>query len=133
MSTPTHVWPTLIYDDAPAAIAFLCEAFGFETVADFRREGDERIVEHAQLRWPFGGGVMLGTANKDDSAFSTRPVGMAATYVVCTDPDELFARATAQGATVVMALTDQPYGSRDFSVRDPEGNIWAFGTYAGES
>ena len=28
-----------------------------------------------------------------------------------------------------MALTDLDYGSRDFSVRDPEGNLWSFGTY----
>jgi hypothetical protein len=24
---------------------------------------------------------------------------------------------------------DTDYGSRDFTVRDPEGNLWAFGTY----
>jgi len=29
-----------------------------------------------------------------------------------------------------MELTDTDYGSRDFAVRDPEGNIWSFGTYA---
>ena len=29
-----------------------------------------------------------------------------------------------------MELTDTDYGSRDFSVRDPEGNVWSFGTYA---
>ena len=28
-----------------------------------------------------------------------------------------------------MGLTDTDYGSRDFSVRDPEGNLWSFGTY----
>lgn len=127
----THVWPGLIYDDAPAAIRFLDEAFGFTVAADYRREGDERIVEHAELRWPPGGGIMLGSANKDDRAFSRRPTGAASTYVVCDEPDALFVRAVARGATVVMELTDQPYGSREFAVRDPEGNIWSFGTYAG--
>ena len=29
-----------------------------------------------------------------------------------------------------MHVTD--YGSRDFAVRDPEGNRWSFGTYRGE-
>ena len=43
----------------------------------------------------------------------------------------LFARATAAGARVAMALTDLDYGSRDFQVLDPEGNRWAFGTYRG--
>lgn len=47
------------------------------------------------------------------------------------DPDGVFARAAEAGAEVVMLLTDQDYGSRDFSVRDPDGNIWSFGTYRG--
>jgi uncharacterized glyoxalase superfamily protein PhnB len=29
-----------------------------------------------------------------------------------------------------MELQDQDYGSRDYAVRDPEGFVWAFGTYA---
>jgi uncharacterized glyoxalase superfamily protein PhnB len=53
-------------------------------------------------------------------------------YVVCTEPDALFARATAAGASVVRGLADEDYGSRGFTVRDPEGNLWSFGTYAGE-
>jgi len=28
-----------------------------------------------------------------------------------------------------MEPTDQDYGSRDFAVRDPERNVWSFGTY----
>jgi uncharacterized glyoxalase superfamily protein PhnB len=31
----------------------------------------------------------------------------------------------------VRGLRDEDYGSRGFSVLDPEGNIWSFGTYAG--
>ena len=33
------------------------------------------------------------------------------------------------GAEVTRELTDQEYGSRDFGVRDLEGNHWSFGTY----
>jgi uncharacterized glyoxalase superfamily protein PhnB len=29
-------------------------------------------------------------------------------------------------------LKDEDYGSRGFTVSDPEGNLWSFGTYAGE-
>jgi uncharacterized glyoxalase superfamily protein PhnB len=43
--------------------------------------------------------------------------------------DALHDRAKAAGAAIVMPLTDQDYGSRDFSVRDPEGHLWGFGTY----
>jgi uncharacterized glyoxalase superfamily protein PhnB len=35
------------------------------------------------------------------------------------------------GAVVVAGLNEKDYGSRDFSVRDPEGNQWSFGTYRG--
>jgi uncharacterized glyoxalase superfamily protein PhnB len=34
------------------------------------------------------------------------------------------------GAEIVMPPTDQDCGSRDFTARDPEGNVWSFGTYA---
>lgn len=130
-SITTAIWPILSYRDAPAAIAFLCDAFGFEQRAVYTRDGDDAVVEHGELRWPLGGGVMLGTAGKDDSPFGQRRPGNDSVYVVCDDPDTLFARATGAGAEVVRPLGDTDYGSRDFVVRDPEGNLWSFGTYAG--
>jgi uncharacterized glyoxalase superfamily protein PhnB len=129
-NAPT-VWPVLSYRDAPAAIAFLVEAFGFVERAVHARPGDAAVVEHAELRWPLGGGVMLGTAGKDDSVFGRRPSGSDCVYVVCRDPDDLFRRAEGAGAEVVRGLVDEDYGSRGFTVRDPEGTLWSFGTYAG--
>lgn len=129
--TTTHVWPGLTYRDAPAAIRFLETAFGFELRACYTRDGDPAIVEHAEMGWPAGGGIMFGTSGKDDSAFGRRQPGHSSVYVVCDDPDGLFARATAAGAELVRGLVDEDYGSRGFTVRDPEGNIWSFGTYAG--
>lgn len=129
--TPTAVWPIISYRDAPAGIAFLAEAFGFVAAAVYTRESDPSIVEHAELRWPEGGGVMLGTAGKDETAFGRRQPGNDSVYVVCTDPDALFVRATAAGATMVQELKDEDYGSRGFTVEDPEGNLWSFGTYRG--
>jgi uncharacterized glyoxalase superfamily protein PhnB len=130
-NSPT-VWPVLTYPDARAAIAFLVSAFGFEERAVYARDDDPDIVEHAELRWPLGGGVMLGTTGKDDSPFGRRRPGNDSVYVVCDDPDGLFARATAAGAEVVAGLRDEDYGSRGFTARDPAGNPWSFGTYAGE-
>lgn len=127
---PPTVWPCLSYRDARAAIAFLGDAFGFETVAVYTHDDPNR-VDHAELRWPLGGGVMLGSAGRDDSAFGRRAPGNDSIYVVCDDPDALFARATAAGAEVVRGLVDEDYGSRGFTVRDPEGNLWSFGTYRG--
>jgi uncharacterized glyoxalase superfamily protein PhnB len=128
----TSVWPILSYRDARAGIGFLTGAFGFEERAVYARDDDPQVVEHAELAWPLGGGVMLGTAGKDDSPFGRRLPGNDCVYVVCDDPDGLFARATAAGAEVVLGLKDEDYGSRGFTVRDPEGNLWSFGTYRGE-
>jgi uncharacterized glyoxalase superfamily protein PhnB len=127
----THIWPILSYRDARAALAFLTEAFGFEERAVYAREDDPDVIEHAELRWPLGGGIMFGTAGKDDSPFGQRQPGNDSVYVVCDDPDGLFERATKGGAEVVRGLRDEDYGSRGFTVRDPEGNLWSFGTYAG--
>jgi len=58
-----------------------------------------------------------------------QPPGTSSVYVVIDDADALHDRVVAAGGDVVAPLTDQDYGSRDFTVRDPEGNIWSFGTY----
>lgn len=130
-TTGTAVWPCLSFLDAHAMIAFLTEAFGFEKSAAYTRENDPAVVEHGELRWPPGGGVMFGSAGKDDTPFGQRKPGNDSLYLVCEDPDGLFARATAAGAEVVLGLRDEDYGSRGFTVRDPEGNLWSFGTYGG--
>lgn len=132
MGNPAFVWACLNYRDAPAAIRFLTEALGFVSTADYRAQGDEAKVEHAELVWPEGGGVMLGTADRAGTEFERMPTGCASTYVVTDRPDELFERATAAGAEVARGLVDEDYGSRGFSVRDPEGNVWSFGTYRGQ-
>jgi uncharacterized glyoxalase superfamily protein PhnB len=128
----TSVWPILTYRDGRAAIAFLGKAFGFEERAVYARDDDPSVIEHAELRWPRGGGIMLGSAGKDDSPFGRRQPGNDSVYIVCDDPDALFDRATGAGAEVMRGLRDEEYGSRGFTVRDPEGNLWSFGTYAGE-
>jgi uncharacterized glyoxalase superfamily protein PhnB len=121
---PPQVWPTLIARDARALIKFLVDAFGFQETAVYG-EGD--VVHHAELAWPPGGGVMMGSADPG----SADP-GTLRTYTVCDDPDTLFKRAVEHGAAVIFEPRDQDYGSREFSVRDPEGNRWSFGTYRGQ-
>lgn len=127
----TAVWPVLTFTDARASIAFLRDAFGFEEIAVYAQDEDPSAVVHGELRWPPGGGVMVTSAGGEDEPFHRTP-GAALVYLACDDPDALFARATAAGATLVRGLADEDYGSRGFSVRDPEGNIWSFGTYRGE-
>ena len=123
------IWPALAYADAPGAIRFLVEAFGFvETLVVPGEHGRE--IAHAELRWPEGGGVMLGSTS-DDSVFGRMKPGATSIYVVTGVPDALFERVTAAGAEVVRGLKDEDYGSRGFTVRDPEGTLWSFGTYRG--
>ena len=125
------IWPTLIYDDAPAAIKFL-KAIGFTEAIVVTNEDDSLVIEHCQLRWPEGGGVMLGTANRSGNEFSQRPTGCGAVYVVTADPDAVFVRAVAAGASEFRAMEDQDYGGRGGTLTDAEGNLWSFGDYKGE-
>ncbi len=120
------VWQTLRCRDADALIAHLTGLGFVETV----RHQDGGQVAHAELRWPEGGGVMLG--DHRPGGVWTREPGTAGTYVVTSRIDEVHERARAHGAEVVQELQDTDYGSREFAVRDPEGNLWSFGTYAGE-
>ncbi|GAA2866692.1 similarity with Glyoxalase/Bleomycin resistance protein [Actinoplanes cyaneus] len=126
---PPQVWPTLQAHDARSLIRFLVEAFGFEETVVYG-EGDR--VDHCQLDWPLGGGTMLGSAANrgPDDPCSLQP-GTFGAYVVTDEPDKLAERARAAGARIVREPFDTDYGSRDFAARDPEGNLWSFGTYRG--
>lgn len=127
------VWHTLSYDDASGAIDFLTTVFGFVSKAVYYADDERSKVAHAQLDWPPGGGIMLGSAPRPDGWPDIR--GKASGYcVVETDGavDEVFARATAAGMRVLREPTDQDYGGRSCVVLDPEGNQWSFGSYPGE-
>jgi uncharacterized glyoxalase superfamily protein PhnB len=131
-NTAPMVWPTLRARDARGLIRFLVEAFGFEEAAVYGEGGaDDGRVAHAELLWPLGGGIMLGSARTDPADPWALTPGTAGTYVVTDDVDALFARAVAAGATAVRKPEDTDYGSRECAVRDPEGNRWSFGTYRG--
>ena len=122
----TTFYPTLSYDDAAAAVEFLCTAFGFER-QEVMQAPDGRIA-HAELR--FGDGlVMLGSTRSDDYATS----GTQTVYVALDDTDAHHARAVEAGAEIVRPPFDTDYGSRDYAAKDPEGNVWAFGTYRPEA
>jgi uncharacterized glyoxalase superfamily protein PhnB len=126
-----QVWPTLRARDALGLIRFLVDAFGFEEAAVY---ADAGFVHHAELAWPAGGGIMVGSARATDSAdaVSASSPGTFGAYAVTDEPDALYERATRHGARVIHELTDTDYGSREFSVADPEGNRWSFGTYRGQ-
>lgn len=129
-----QVWPTLQAHDAPALIDFLVDVVGFRR--NTVMTDDDGRVAHAQLDWPPGGGIMLGSY-KPDGEWSRLP-GTFGGYVV-TGPDgsgtgiEVIAERAAQaGARIVVPLRETDYGSRETVLADPEGNLWSIGTYPGE-
>jgi uncharacterized glyoxalase superfamily protein PhnB len=123
-----RLYPALRYKNAGKMIDWLGEAFGFEVRA---RYGEGDIVHHAELT--FGSSmIMLGTVRSDDygkMVGEPGPSGGKSIYVAVDDADAAHARAKKAGATIIQDLTDRGYGSREFICRDPEGNVWSFGTY----
>jgi uncharacterized glyoxalase superfamily protein PhnB len=120
------IYVTLRYDDARAAIGYLTGTLGF--VEQHVYPADDGSVGHTELS--FGDGVvMLGTRSGTPDTFDT---GRAVVYLAVDSAESVDAhhdRAVAAGAEVVQELVDQPYGSREYAVRDPEGNIWSVGNY----
>jgi uncharacterized glyoxalase superfamily protein PhnB len=126
------IMPALRYKDAPAAIDWLCQVLGFEKKAVY--PGPNGTVGHAELT--LGGGMIMLGSQKDDAygrGFkSPSELGGTETrsaYVVVPDADAVYARAQAAGATVVRPIESMEYGSREFTVKDPEGHSWSVGTY----
>jgi uncharacterized glyoxalase superfamily protein PhnB len=130
--SPSTIMPTLRYRNAPAAIDWLCQVFGFERHAVY--EGASGTIGHAELTLN-GGMIMLGSAKDDEygsrfkspdevGGFETRSA-----YIVVPDADAVHARAVAAGAAIIRPLQNTDYGSREFAVKDPEGHSWSVGTY----
>ncbi|HET7716051.1 MAG TPA: VOC family protein [Bauldia sp.] len=124
-----RIFPTYRYRDAGRMIAWLTDIFGFAVHANYK--DDNGVVQHAELG--FGSSmIMLGTIADDAYGAmvgSAVVPGAKSTYVAVDNPDALFAKARQAGVTIEEEPTDRSYGSREFIVRDPEGNVWAFGTY----
>ncbi len=125
-ATPATFYAGLRYEDADAGVAWLESVLGAERHELFR--DDDGKVVHGEM--VFGGSIlMLSSAGIGREPFRSLPAGQQLVYCAIEDPDSLHDRAVAAGAEVALELTDTDYGSRDFTLRDPEGNLWSFGTY----
>jgi uncharacterized glyoxalase superfamily protein PhnB len=127
-STDANIYPGLYYEDAAAAIEWLCRAFGF--TKRLVVPGPDGKVAHSELS--FGPGViMVGTARADRRCASPRALGAVTQglSVYVDDPDAHHARAKAAGAEIVEPPKDTDYGARGYMTRDPEGHLWYFGNY----
>ena len=119
-----NIFPGFRYRDAPAAVAWLSNAFGFRTLMS-HPDGKGGIA-HAELM--LGRGVIMLGSERDEpgNAFAEAKHGV---YVYVRDVDAHYARAKAAGARIARELENTPYGSREYSVWDPEGFLWSFGNY----
>ena len=136
MSVRPAMIPCLRYEDAPAAILFLCDAFGFLPHAIYTDEEDQRIIHHAQLVLD-GNMIMLGSMRHDEveeryewvSPKDANGITMCV-YVVIDDPDAHHAAAVVAGAEIIESPHDnEGYPGRGYDARDPEGHVWSFGSY----
>lgn len=119
--------PAIFYQDPKAALAWLEEAFGFETrmvVSD-----DDGNIGHAEMR--FGDSyLMIGGewAPRVKSPASIGGDNTQSTHVqLDEDIDAHCSRARAAGAVIEQEPEDQFYGDRVYRAKDPEGHQWSFG------
>lgn len=122
-----RIYSTFRFRNAARMIDWLETAFGFKEKAR-HMAGDK--VAHAELA--FGSSMIMCGDEKDDAygkIVGAAGQGGKSLYVAVDDVDALFARASDAGAEIVEGLTERDYGSREFICKDPEGNVWCFGTY----
>jgi uncharacterized glyoxalase superfamily protein PhnB len=122
------IWAAVFYRDALEGIRFLVDVFGFAERLVVRGADDQTVV-HSELRWPEGGIVQVGTYDATNAY--ALPPGQQSLYVITRDPQSIWERSTAAGLDVVRPPESPEYdpGGLVFSVRDPEGNVWTFGSY----
>lgn len=122
------IYPCLFYNDAPAAMEWLCRAFGLQK--RFAVTEADGSIAHAELT--FGDGVIMVNSAKPEKGWGS-PQGLAhlngALCLYVTDPDAHHARAMTAGAEIVQPLKNEEYGARGYMAKDPEGNQWYFGDY----
>jgi uncharacterized glyoxalase superfamily protein PhnB len=124
------------YRDAPAAIDWLCDTFGFEPQLVVPNE--DGSIAHAQLA--FGNGmIMLGSAFDTEygrllkQPSETGNFVTQSAYLVVNNADQVYGRVLEAGGKILLDIKDEEYGGRGFTCSDLEGHIWSIGTYDPQS
>jgi uncharacterized glyoxalase superfamily protein PhnB len=129
---PATISPGMRYRNAPAAIEWLCRAFGFEK--HLVVPGPNDTIVHAQLTYGNGMIMLSSMLDTEFNKLIKQPEELGgfetqSPYVIVPDADAHNARAKGAGATIVLDIVDASYGGRSYSCRDLEGHLWSFGTY----
>ena len=124
-----RIIPYIAYDDAPAAIDFLCSTFGFEK--RFQMPTPDGKIGHAELSYGGDNVLMLASSQPQMEFISPKDVGArySSILVYVDDVDAHHAHAKAAGADIQSEPEDQFYGDRSYRVTDPEGHQWFFHTH----
>jgi PhnB protein len=113
------VTPFLNVKGTAKLIDFLKQAFGAEEI--MRMPGPGGVVMHAEVN--IGNSrLMLGEATQTAPSSSSF-------YLYVSDVDALYQRAVGAGAASQTKPTNQFWGDRMATVKDPFGNTWSIATH----
>jgi uncharacterized glyoxalase superfamily protein PhnB len=130
--------PFLGYEDATAAIDWICAAFGATENRDARQTGPDGTIGHAELQLE-GSTIFLSTPegylssrrHRDHCEIERRmhenPWVVDGLFVEVADVDAHHARAAEAGASIIRGLDEPGVGFRLYTAEDLEGHRWMFG------
>ncbi len=114
---PGTLIPELLYDDMPAAVAWLCATFGFTERL--------RIGAH-RTQMLIGAGTAFVAVQRPAGAPTERAAPGCSLMVRVGDAGGHYARALAHGARIIAPPANYPYGERQYTAEDPGGFRWTF-------
>src|SRR5262245_54498086 len=120
----SDIIPVVPYEDIKAGHDFLVTALQFTSAGLVEVDG---TIVHGEVQldgrriWLHAAASGLSTPNQARSE-------TGGVVVLVADVDAHFAHAKASGATITREPTDQPYGQREYAVKDPEGHSWWIAT-----
>jgi PhnB protein len=120
--------PYLAVDDAAAAIDFYTAVLG--AVERMRLAGPDGKVGHAEL--DIGDSmIMLADEHPEMEVLGPRSIGgtPVTLQLYVEDVDDVFAKATQNGAKALRQLEDKFYGDRAGQFEDPFGHRWNVATH----
>jgi catechol 2,3-dioxygenase-like lactoylglutathione lyase family enzyme len=117
----------VLVHDPDVALGFYRDALGLELRNDVAR-GDFRWITVGAPAQP-GVAIVLtnylngGPADNDAIAALVAKGALNGVHFSSDDLDAAFAQVRDAGAEIVSEPADQPWGARDFALRDPSGNL----------
>jgi len=114
-----QVMPYLIIKDAAGFMQFMKDVFDAEEKLKHMR--DENTIMHAEIK--IGDSVIMFADSTEQ--FGIRPGGF---FIYVADAYTIYTKAITKGATSLMPVSDQPYGTSG-GVTDPYGNQWWITTH----